>query len=567
VTVRLRLADAIPGAPFDAEFDRIFATRQREADEFYATVIPARLSDDARQVARQAFAGLLWSKQFYHYEVARWLRGDPSGPPPPPQRRRGRNHKWTHLYNGDVLSVPDAWEYPWYAAWDLAFHTIPLALVDPEFAKEQLLLLLREWYMHPSGQLPAYEWAFDDVNPPVHAWAVWRVYKIERRVRGRADRGFLERAFHKLLLNFTWWVNRKDAEERNVFQGGFLGLDNIGVFDRSAPLPGGGYLEQADGTAWMAGYCLQMLAIALELARDDAAYEDVASKFFEHWAAIAHAMNDLAGEGIELWSETDGFYYDALHQPDGRTVPLRIRSLVGLIPLVAVLPLEPEQVDRFPGFKRRLQWFVENRPELTNHIETQSGDRGVRRLLTLANRTRLRRILGYMLDEREFLSPYGIRALSRYHRDHPFVLRAGGGEHRVDYEPAESTTGFFGGNSNWRGPVWFPVNVLLIEALQRFHHFWGPGFTVEFPTGAGRGLNLWQIASELSRRLVRLFLRGPDGRRPVYGGTEKFQTDPHWRDHLLFYEYFHGDNGAGIGASHQTGWTALVAKLLQQSGE
>jgi hypothetical protein len=567
LTVRLRLAAERPAAPFDGDFEATFALRQQEAEEFYATVIPARLSADARRVARQAFAGLLWSKQHYHYEVARWLRGDPAGPPPPPERRRGRNHKWTHLYNDDVLSMPDTWEYPWYAAWDLAFHTIPLALVDPEFAKEQLLLLLREWYMHPSGQLPAYEWAFDDVNPPVHAWAVWRVYKIDRRVRGQADRGFLERAFHKLLLNFTWWVNRKDAEERNVFQGGFLGLDNIGVFDRSAPLPGGGFLEQADGTAWMAGYCLQMLAMALELAREDSAYEDVASKFFEHWAAIAHAMNDLAGEGIELWNEADGFYYDALHPSDGRTRPLRIRSLVGLIPLVAVLPLEPEHVDRFPGFKRRFQWFIENRPELANHVETQSGDRGVRRLLTLANRTRLRRILRYMLDEAEFLSPYGIRALSRYHRDHPFVLAVNGAEYRVGYEPAESTTGLFGGNSNWRGPVWFPVNVLLIEALQRFHHFWGPSLTVEFPTGTGRRLHLGQVATELSRRLVRVFLRGADGRRPVYGGTEKFQTDPHWRDHILFYEYFHGDNGAGIGASHQTGWTALVAKLLQQSGE
>ncbi|MGH7320524.1 MAG: MGH1-like glycoside hydrolase domain-containing protein [Candidatus Rokuibacteriota bacterium] len=566
--VRLRLTDRPSADPFAPGFEAVVAQRLREADEFYQTVIPTDLSEDAQRVARQAFAGLLWTKQFYHFDLARWLRGDPAGPSPPPERLRRRNHRWTHLYNEDVLSMPDTWEYPWYAAWDLAFHTIPLALVDPAFAKDQLLLLLREWYMHPNGQLPAYEWAFGDVNPPVHAWAAWRVYKIDRRVRGQADRRFLERVFQKLLLNFTWWVNRKDTEGRNVFQGGFLGLDNVGVFDRSAPLPTGGHIEQADGSAWMAMYCLNLLAIALELARENHAYEDVASKFFEHFVSIARAMNDVAGEGIELWNERDGFYYDALHTPDGGVHPLKLRSLVGLIPLFAVETLEPDVVDALPGFKRRMQWFLENRPELANHVETSTGgEEGVRRLLTLANRHRLKRILRYMLDESEFLSPYGIRALSAAHREHPYVLRVGGTEYRVDYEPAEASTGLFGGNSNWRGPVWFPVNFLLIESLQKYHHFFGDALKVECPTGSGQRLPLWDVAAEISRRLTRLFLRGPDGRRPVYGGTEKFQTDPHWRDLILFYEYFHGDNGAGIGASHQTGWTALVAKLLQQSGE
>ncbi|MGH7264150.1 MAG: MGH1-like glycoside hydrolase domain-containing protein, partial [Candidatus Rokuibacteriota bacterium] len=537
-------------------------------DEFYATVIPAGLSADARAVMRQAFAGLLWSKQFYHLDVGRWLRGDPAGPPPPAARLAGRNRRWTHLYNDDVLSMPDKWEYPWYAAWDLAFHTIPLALVDPAFAKEQLVLLLREWYMHPNGQLPAYEWAFDDVNPPVHAWAAWRVYKIEGRVRGRLDRRFLERVFHKLLLNFTWWVNRKDAEGRNVFQGGFLGLDNIGVFDRSAPLPTGGHIEQADGTAWMAMYCLNLLAIALELARENPAYEDVASKFFEHFVNIARATNDVGGEGLELWNERDGFYYDVLHTPDGAHEALRLRSLVGLIPLFAVETLEPDVVDALPGFKRRMQWFLENRPELATHVETGTAeDGGVRRLLTLASRSRLQRVLRYMLDEGEFLSPYGVRALSRHHREHPYLLEIGGTTYRVEYEPAESATGLFGGNSNWRGPVWFPVNYLLIESLQKFHWFFGDGLKVECPTGSGQRLHLWDVSVELSRRLTRLFLRGDDGRRPVFGGVEKFQMDPHWRDLIPFHEYFHGDDGAGIGASHQTGWTALVAKLLQQSGE
>jgi len=567
-TVRLRLGDTAPtAASLGREFDAAFARRVREADEFYATIIPAHLSDDARLVMRQALAGLLWSKQFFHCDVRRWLEGDPAGPPPPASRRTGRNREWEHLYNDDVISMPDKWEYPWYAAWDLAFHMIPLALIDPDFAKSQLLLFLREWYMHPNGQIPAYEWAFGDVNPPVHAWATLRVYRIERRLRGVGDRDFLQRVFHKLLLNFTWWVNRKDAEGKNVFQGGFLGLDNIGVFDRSAPLPTGGHIEQSDGTAWMGMYCLNMLAIALELARDDPSYEDVASKFFEHFVYIAHAMDDRGHEGLSLWDETDGFYYDVLHA-DGHHQPLKVRSLVGLVPLFAVETLEPAVVDALPGFKRRMQWFIDNRPELRDHVQLTTGpDGGTRRLLSIVSRDQLPRVLRFMLDEGEFLSPHGIRAISRYHAEHPFVFRLGEAEHRVDYEPAESSSGLFGGNSNWRGPVWFPMNYLLIESLQKFHHFYGDALTVPFPTGSDRHLDLWDVAAEISRRLTRIFLRNADGRRPVHGGAEKFQTDPHWRDLLLFYEYFHGDNGAGIGASHQTGWTALVAKLLQQSGE
>jgi hypothetical protein len=565
---RLRLTNSpIPVDPLGREFDTLFDRRAREADEFYETIIPAKLSDDGRSVMRQAFAGLLWSKQFYHYDVARWLAGDPTGPPVSVERKHGRNHEWRHLYNDDVISMPDKWEYPWYAAWDLAFHTIPLALIDPEFAKAQLILFLREWYMHPNGQIPAYEWSLGDVNPPVHAWAALRVYRIERRLRGRGDREFLERIFHKLLLNFTWWVNRKDAGGKNVFQGGFLGLDNIGVFDRSAPLPNGGHIEQSDGTSWMAMYCLNMLAIALELARQDPAYEDVASKFFEHFVFIDHAVHDLGDEGINLWDEQDGFYYDVLHGAGG-VHPLKVRSMVGLIPLFAVETLEPEAIDRLPGFKRRMQWFIDNHPEFRAHVEiAEKPGGGVRRLLAVVGRSQLPRVLRFMLDEAEFLSPYGIRAVSRYHKDHPYVLSLDGLEHRVDYEPAESTSGLFGGNSNWRGPVWFPVNYLLIESLQKFHYFYRDSMKVEFPTGSHTTLDLWQVAAELSRRLTRIFLRDADGRRPVYGGTEKFQRDPHWRDLVLFYEYFHGDNGAGIGAGHQTGWTGIVAKLLQQSGE
>ena len=546
----------------------MFKARSAEADEFYATVIPPDLSDDARNVMRQGFAGMLWCKQFYHYVVKQWLEGDPGNPPPPPERLNGRNHDWTHLYNSDVISMPDKWEYPWYAAWDLAFHCISLALVDPDFAKDQLVLLLREWYMHPNGQLPAYEWALADVNPPVHAWAAWRVYKIDKKRHGTGDRKFLERVFHKLLLNFTWWVNRKDANGMNIFQGGFLGLDNIGVFDRSQPLPTGGLLEQSDGTSWMAMYTLNLLAIALELAREDSAYEDVASKFWEHFLYIANAMSHRGQDSMGLWNEEDGFFYDVLRMPDGTQFPMKIRSMVGLIPLFAVDTLEPDLLEKLPGFSRRMDWFLQNRPDLTGNTACmRTPGRKERRLMAIAGEDQLRRLLRYMLDEREFLSPYGIRALSQFHRDHPYTLQVHGAEYRVDYEPAESTTGLFGGNSNWRGPIWMPVNFLLIESLQKFHHYYGEDFKVEFPTGSGVMLTLWEVAAELSRRLTRIFLRNDQGRRPVFGGIEKFQTDPNWRDLILFHEYFHGDNGAGIGASHQTGWTGLVTKLLQQSGE
>jgi len=572
-TLRLRLNDAPPtiAAPFGEEFDSLFALRQREADEFYAATFPPTLSEDARLVARQACAGLLWSKQYYHYAVKDWLDGDNAQPAPPSDRRHGRNREWTHLYNSDVISMPDKWEYPWYAAWDLAFHCVALALVDADFAKDQLTLLLREWYMHPNGQLPAYEWAFGDVNPPVHAWAAWRVYKIEQKRRGTGDLRFLERVFHKLLLNFTWWVNRKDAEGMNVFQGGFLGLDNIGVFDRSAPLPTGGHLEQSDGTSWMAMYSLNMLAIALELARHDPAYEDVASKFWEHFLNIAHAMSGgrlHGGEGHDLWNDEDGFFYDVLHTPDDTRLPLKIRSLVGLIPLLAVQTLEPEMLERHEGFRRRLEWFIEYRPDLTGDVACMKtrGHRE-RRLLAILDPERLRRVLRVMLDEREFLSPHGIRAISHIHRDDPYVLRVDGSEYRVAYEPGESTSGLFGGNSNWRGPIWFPINFLIVEALQKFHHYLGDQFTVECPTGSGNMMTLEQVAREISQRLSSIFLNDMNGRRPVFGHAERFQQDPNWHDLIPFHEYFHGDSGAGIGASHQTGWTALVAKLLQQSGE
>lgn len=552
-----------------ADFDSIFDLRKKEADEFYAALAPEDLSDDAKNVQRQAFAGMLWSKQYYHYVIKEWLDGDSGMPPPPESRKDGRNHEWTHLYNADVISMPDKWEYPWYAAWDLAFHCIPLALVDSEFAKEQLILMLREWYMHPNGQIPAYEWAFGDVNPPVHAWAAMRVYQIEKKAKGVGDRKFLARIFQKLLLNFTWWVNRKDSEGNNVFEGGFLGLDNIGVFDRSQPLPTGGKLAQSDGTSWMAMYCLNMLAIALELSIEDNCYEDLASKFWEHFLFIADAMNDLGEEGFALWDEEDGFYYDVLHLQDKNySMPLRIRSMVGLIPLFAVATIDPEILDALPAFKRRLYWFIENRPDLTDNINcARTPGKGERRLLAIAYRDRLQRVLKYMLDENEFLSPYGVRAVSRYHKDVPYVLHVNGTDHRVDYEPAESTSGLFGGNSNWRGPIWFPVNYLLIESLQKFHHYYGDDFKVECPTGSGNMMNLWQVSEELSRRLSRIFLRGADGTRAVYGEDAKMQNDPHFRDHILFFEYFHGDRGSGVGASHQTGWTGLVAKLLQQSGE
>jgi hypothetical protein len=572
VTLRLRLTNVEPkdfvANPFDGSFEKIFTQRKGEADQFYARRFPQERSDDAHSVMRQALAGMLWSKQCYHYDVRTWLQGDPGQPPPPPERKKGRNHDWAHLYNADVLSMPDKWGYPWFAAWDLAFHTVALSLVDPDFAKEQLILLLREWYMHPNGQLPAYEWAFGDVNPPVHAWAAWRVYKIEKRIRGRADRTFLERVFHKLLLNFTWWVNRKDPDGMNVFQGGFLGLDNIGVFDRSQPLPTGGHLEQSDGTSWMGMYCLNMLAISLELAREDPAYEDVASKFFEHFVYIADAINSHGLDNESLWSEEDGFFYDAIHLPTGEQRSLKVRSMVGLIPLFAVEVLEPEVIARLPGFQRRMQWFLDNMPGFAGHVDqTQSSPNGVRRLLSLVDSKQLVRILAYMGNPQEFLSPHGIRALSKYHAEHPYILPVNGTDYRVDYEPGESQSGLFGGNSNWRGPIWFPPNFLMIESLQKFHHYFGDDFRVEYPTGSGQQKSLWEVSADLSRSLTHIFLRDEKGKRPVYGGNDKFQNDPLWRDFILFYEYFHGDTGVGLGASHQTGWTGLVSKLLEQTGE
>jgi hypothetical protein len=548
------------------DFDGLFAERIAEADDFYSFA-PARLSEDGRRVQRQAFAGLLWSKQFYHYVVETWLKGDPAPPPPPSIRLQGRNAKWVHLYNEDVISVPDKWEYPWYAAWDLAFHCIALSLVDPDFAKGQLQLFLREWYMHPNGQIPAYEWAFDDVNPSVHAWSCWRVFQIDRKLTGRPDYAFLESVFHKLLMNFTWWVNRKDVSGNNLFEGGFLGMDNIGVFDRSAPLPTGGYIEQSDGTSWVAMFCLNMLKIALELATQvDMIYEDVASKFFEHFLYIAAAMNGLGNGG--LWDDADGFFYDTLRLPDGSSQPMKVRSMVGLIPILAVDTLEPQVIERLPGFRRRMEWFMANRPDLCGNVASLAREgQQSRRLLSLLGRTRLTKVLEKMLSEDEFLSPHGIRSLSKFHEKNPFVLPLNDHHYRVDYEPAESTTGMFGGNSNWRGPVWFPVNFLLIESLQKFHYYFGDSLTVEYPSGSGNRAHLGEVAACISRRLSHIFLRDASGRRPVFGGVEKFQNDPQFRDYLLFSEYFHGDSGAGLGASHQTGWTALVAKLLQQSGE
>ena len=561
--VRVRFGNEYRPNPF-ADFGAVFAARAAEADEFYAE-LQAEIGDsDARRVQRQALAGMIWSKQFYNYDVRAWLAGDPAQPPPPEARKHARNADWDHLVNDDVISMPDKWEYPWYAAWDLAFHCLPLALVDAPCAKEQLILLTREWYMHPNGQLPAYEWAFGDVNPPVHAWAALRVFQIDRKARGDdGDLQFLERIFHKLMLNFTWWVNRKDAEGRNVFQGGFLGLDNIGVFDRSKPLPTGGFINQSDGTAWVAMYSLNLMRIALELARFDLVYEDIASKFFEHFLHIAEAMTKIGPESSGLWDEEDKFYYDVL-SIHGRSIPLRIRSMVGLIPLFAVEVLDPALFEALPGFTRRLRWFLEHRPDLAKLVsrwnETATGER---HLLSLLRGHRMKRLLARMLDETEFLSPYGVRALSRYHREHPFVLDLDGQRHVVEYAPGDSETGLFGGNSNWRGPIWMPVNYLIVESLQKFHHYYGDEFRIECPTGSGRYLTLLEVADELGRRLTRLFLRDENGRRACFGNREKLQNDPHFRDYLLFHEFFHGDSGQGLGAEHQTGWTGLVAKLIQ----
>ncbi len=557
--VRLRLsADAeAPRTPFDGNFAETFAMRRAEADAFHATLVASGATDAELRVARQASAGLFWTKQFYGYSVAAWLDGDPGQPPPPAARKTGRNADWRHLYNRDIISVPDAWEYPWYAAWDLAFHTVVFARADPHFAKEQLVLFLREWFMHPNGQLPAYEFAFGDVNPPVHAWAAWRVYKMTA-ARGERDTMFLARVFQKCILNFTWWVNRKDVEGNNLFGGGFLGLDNIGVFDRSRPLRNGANLEQADGTAWMAFYCGTLLSMALELSHEYPACEDMASKFFEHFVAIADAMNELGGTG--LWNDEDGFYYDQLHA-DGRNLPLRIRSLVGLIPLIAVEVLEQDTLDRLPAFSKRMRWFLENRSDLAYQIACMQQSDG-RRLLAIPARARLERLLRYLLDENEFLSPWGIRSLSRIHASQPFECVFEEQNLGVSYMPGESTIGIFGGNSNWRGPVWFPLNYLLVEALERYHHFYGDDLLVELPTGSGRRVTLLEAAREIRRRLASLFLPDAAGRRPCHGDERRYADDPHFRELVLLYEYFHGDTGRGCGASHQTGWTSLVVQCI-----
>jgi hypothetical protein len=555
-TVMLRLSKDTQAAPFK-DATQVFAARLAEADAFYEDIASAGMSDDAKRVQRQALAGMLWTKQLFYYDIEQWLAGDPAGQPPD-SRQYGRNHEWQHLNNFDIISMPDKWEYPWYAGWDLAFHCIPLAMVDTEFAKDQLVLLTREWYMHPNGQLPAYEWAFGDVNPPVHAWAAWRVYEMD----GARDTEFLKRIFNKMLLNFTWWVNRKDADGNNVFQGGFLGLDNISLFDRSADLPTGGHINQSDGTAWMGFYSLGMMSMALELAKDDAAYEDMAVKFYEHFLWIAQAISKDAHGGVGLWDEDDGFFYDVLQLPDGTVVPLKVRSLVGLMPLIAVETVGQQTLDRFTEFSRSINWLREHRPHLAENLaKVDVPGYGSAHLFAMPTEDRLRSILRYMLDENEFLSDYGIRSLSKAHET-PYGLDIGGQHFDIQYWPAESESGLFGGNSNWRGPIWFPINYLLIESLRKYHRYYGEDFTVECPTGSGVLMTLNQVADDLSQRLSRIFLLDDNDRRPVFGGQSKFQGDTAWRDHILFHEYFHGDNGAGLGASHQTGWTGLVAELL-----
>jgi hypothetical protein len=561
--IRLRLAEGERLADPFGDFDAILAVRRAEADAFYARLQQHVDDPDQRLIQRQALAGMIWGKQFYHLDVPQWQDGDPTQPRP--HRRNVRNADWRHLNNADIISMPDKWEYPWYAAWDLAFHAVPLALIDTEFAKQQLVLLCREWYMHPNGQMPAYEWQFDDANPPVHAWATWRVFQMDRQQRGDAtgDLAFLERVFHKLLLNFTWWVNRKDAAGRNIFQGGFLGLDNIGVFDRSKPLPTGGYINQADGTAWMAMYSANLMRMALELARYNPVYEDVATKFFEHFLHIAEAMTNMAGKQIGLWDDEDKFYYDELILPGGEIVPLKVRSMVGLIPLFAVEILDEKLLEQVPQFTKRLEWFLRYRHDLADLVSRwEVPGRKHRHLLSLLRGHRMKCLLRRLLDPDEFLSDYGVRALSRHHQDHPYRFEHGGLRHEVRYVPAESDSFLFGGNSNWRGPIWMPLNYLLIESLRRFHHYYGPDFLVECPTGSGTMMNLRQVADELARRLTRLFTRDARGRRPIYGERTKMQTDPEFKDHILFYEYFHGDTGRGVGAEHQTGWTGLVAKLI-----
>ncbi|MCH8216335.1 MAG: glucosidase [Planctomycetes bacterium] len=563
-TIRLRLSSTPIDTPFKG-FETTIKNCIETADDFFGHIQEQIKSEDARHVQRQAFAGMMWTKQFYYYNIAQWLRGDPNQFPPPDERLQGRNSEWEHLNNADIISMPDTWEYPWYAAWDLAFHCLPIAMIDPYFAKKQLMLLTSEWYLHPNGQLPAYEWAFGDVNPPVHAWATWRVYKMDQKQKGgEGDLDFLERVYQKLLLNFTWWVNRKDQDGNNLFQGGFLGLDNIGVFDRSAPLPTGGHIEQADGTSWMAMYCLNMLKISLELAERNHTYEDMATKFFEHFLYIASAMTNVAGKGIGLWDEQDEFYYDVLHTGEHEHCSLKIRSMVGLIPLFAVETLEPEQLEKVPEFRRRLNWFLDNRPDLARLVSRwQKPGMGDRRLLSLLRGHRMKMLLKRMLDSNEFFSDYGIRALSKVHEKNPYKFQVNSSTFTVHYRPAESDSGLFGGNSNWRGPIWFPVNYLLIESLQKFHHYYGDDFKIECPTGSGNYVTIDEVAQEITRRLTTIFLSDENGRRPVFGTHEKIATDPNFKDYVLFHEYFHGDNGSGVGASHQTGWTGLIAKLLQ----
>jgi hypothetical protein len=566
VQMNLRLFKGDNEEPFK-DFDSVFDQRKQECDAFYNALHPQSLSTEEKRLQRQALGGVLWSKQLYYYDVEQWLEGDPSMPKPSVERAVARNSKWRHLANFDIISMPDKWEFPWYAAWDLAFHTLSITLVDPDFAKRQLELITREWYMHPNGQIPAYEWSFSDVNPPVHVWAAWRVYKIDAKITGKKDMPFLEGLFHKLLLNFTWWVNQKDVAGNNIFQGGFLGLDNIGVFDRSRPLPIGGRIDQSDGTAWMAAYSLGMLRVAIELAKHNPVYQDVASKFLEHFLRVAHAMTNIGGSGVSLWNEEDGFFYDVLHLESGEITPLKVRSLVGLIPLIAVDTIDAETLNQLPDLKRRLKWFFINRPHLSGNIAPMEvPGKGKKRLAALVTKERMLRMFSRMFDEKEFLSEFGLRSLSKAHEAEPYRVALGGESYQISYEPGESLNGMFGGNSNWRGPVWFPTNYLLIEALQRFHHFYGDELKVEYPTRSGNMLNLNQIADDLSKRLLKLYKLKSDGSRPFYGPNPLFKDDPSFKELFLFHEYYNAETGEGLGASHQTGWTSLVAKLLQQTG-
>ena len=559
-TIHLRLSNTEHNEPFTT-FVKTLSTRQEEADEFYDSIHHQGMNEDQKRLQRQAFAGMMWTKQFFYYDVEQWLDGDPVFTPPE-ERNSGRNSEWRHLNNADIVSMPDKWEYPWYAVWDSAFHCIPLAMIDVDFAKKQLLLFTREWYMHPNGQLPAYEWKFGDVNPPVHAWAAWRVYEMD----GKQDKVFLKRIFNKMLINFTWWVNRKDANGRNVFQGGFLGLDNISLFDRSSALPTDGYIDQSDGTSWMGFYSLTMMNIAIELAHDDSSYEDMAIKFFQHFLQIADAMSNEVHSGeVGLWDEEDKFFYDVLRLPDGATVPLKVRSLVGLMPLIAIETIGQPTLDALPDLARSMRWMMSHRPDETENLYSEHiPDYGEAHIFSIPTPERLKQILSYMLDESEFLSEYGIRSLSKFHEDNPYTLNFGSEAFSISYVPAESLSGLFGGNSNWRGPIWFPINYLLIESLRKYHRFYKEDMRVECPTGSGNMMTLDEVADELSRRLLNIFLKDDDGKRAVFGGIERFQNDPNWADHILFYEYFHGDNGAGLGASHQTGWTGLVTALLDQ---